>query len=272
MLFILAPKVQNTWTFPLTWIARVLNSLLLWKRIKCTVISYSCIFYFGHACLKLNFVLIYLFTVKCATQNVKKLTQCWSIDMVTYGYYGYIKEPKDKWWFWPDCIASTCANCTGWINASWTPCLCSFPNNTPTLGSNASCFCAAKHTCKLHGIGSLLALGRCCSGVTDSGPTLIQHWLCWLCYNWNNHYMHWNDVVPSSAMVAEHWTYVGKVYPVYVVHYRDTTPGQHNSLSCVESTLASVGNGGPALNRHWISIMLTCSGHKHYLKIVINFE
>ena len=35
-------------------------------------ITYSCISYFGHACLKLNYVLISLLTGKCATQNNNK--------------------------------------------------------------------------------------------------------------------------------------------------------------------------------------------------------
>ena len=36
-------------------------------------ISYSCISYFGHACPKLNIVLISCLTGKCATQNFKTL-------------------------------------------------------------------------------------------------------------------------------------------------------------------------------------------------------
>ena len=48
--------------------------------------SYSCISDFGHTCLKLNLILISLFTGKCATQNNKKnfrnysgLWICWHI-------------------------------------------------------------------------------------------------------------------------------------------------------------------------------------------------
>ena len=36
---------------------------------KAPVISYSCISYFGHACLKLKFALISRLTGKCTTQN-----------------------------------------------------------------------------------------------------------------------------------------------------------------------------------------------------------
>ena len=36
---------------------------------KATFISYSRISYFGYECLKLNFVLIFRSTDKCATQN-----------------------------------------------------------------------------------------------------------------------------------------------------------------------------------------------------------
>ena len=53
-------------------IQSLLNVELLWQRSKC-VISYSCIFYFEHACPKLNFVLISRSTSKCATQNFKNL-------------------------------------------------------------------------------------------------------------------------------------------------------------------------------------------------------
>ena len=35
--------------------------------------QYSCTSYFGHACLKLNLVLLSLLTGKCATQNFKNL-------------------------------------------------------------------------------------------------------------------------------------------------------------------------------------------------------
>ena len=39
---------------------------------KAPFISYSRIFYFGHTCPKLNFVVISRLTGKCATLNVKK--------------------------------------------------------------------------------------------------------------------------------------------------------------------------------------------------------
>ena len=40
---------------------------------KAPFISYSCISYFGHACLNLNIVSISLLTGKCATQNLKNV-------------------------------------------------------------------------------------------------------------------------------------------------------------------------------------------------------
>ena len=66
----------------LTWAVRrehvgiqvFLNFGLLWQRSKCDerpIYEYFHISYFGHACSKLNFVLISRITGKCATQSFK---------------------------------------------------------------------------------------------------------------------------------------------------------------------------------------------------------
>ena len=94
-------------------------------------------------------------------------------------------------------------------------------------------------------------------------------------------------------MLAQNLTCIGWVYHVYAVHCRDTQPawfnaqcwmdvvvhwcrgcevmqcrptaavhltfGQHESMSSVEWMLASAGDSGPALNRLWVGIVLTCS-------------
>ena len=31
-------------------------------------------------------------------------------------------------------------------------------------------------------------------------------------------------------------------------------------------------NGEPALNQHWFSVVLSCSGHRHRLEIVMNIK
>ena len=53
--------------------------------LKAPFISYSCISYFGHACLKLNLVLIShltMLTGKCATQNRKKILVYGHVDIL----------------------------------------------------------------------------------------------------------------------------------------------------------------------------------------------
>ena len=70
---------------------------------KTSFISYSCICYFGHACQKINLVIIYLLTGKWATQNLKKHTQFMSMNMLTS--YGHIKEPDKNDDCWYDCVA-----------------------------------------------------------------------------------------------------------------------------------------------------------------------
>ena len=57
---------------------------------KTRFISYSCISYFGHACLKLNLVLFTFLIGKCATQKYKKNLR----NSCLWTYYGRIKEPK----------------------------------------------------------------------------------------------------------------------------------------------------------------------------------
>ena len=59
---------------------------------KTTFISYSCISYFGHSCLKLNIIIIYLLTGKYATQKLKK-----TYVILVYGHVDIlwiIKEPE----------------------------------------------------------------------------------------------------------------------------------------------------------------------------------
>ena len=62
---------------------------------KALCISYSRISYFGHACPKINIVLVLIsrLTGKCATQNLKNLRNSSPIlDMLTS--YGHIKKQK----------------------------------------------------------------------------------------------------------------------------------------------------------------------------------
>ena len=73
------------------------NFGLLWQRIKYAESHIYQLFsyFFGHACPKLDFVLIPRLTGKCATRNLKKLR-----NSIVYGHvgmlsgYGHIKEPK----------------------------------------------------------------------------------------------------------------------------------------------------------------------------------
>ena len=47
---------------------------------------------------------------------------------------------------------------------------------------------------------------------------------------------------------------------------------KYDALPSVEWMLASAGDGGTALLRHWVSVVLTRSGHRDQLEIVTNIE
>ena len=92
----------------------------------------------------------------------------------------------------------------------------------------------------------------CCTSVTDGGPTLKPHWckVSWLFY-------HWNDQ-PCTGMLTghrlpQHWSGIGWVYRLYVVHCRDT---QH-TVSTIHCPVLNGSWPAPAMvAKYWIGIGL----------------
>ena len=81
-------------------------------------------------------------------------------------------------------------------------------------------------------------------------------------YHWNDH-MHWNDVRPLSETLAS-------VYRVYMAHCNHAAPMPEKCTA--KWMLASAADCRLALTWNWVCIVLTCSGRKHYLKIVMKIE
>ena len=73
---------------------------------------------------------------------------------------------------------------------------------------------------------------------------------------------------PAPATLAQHLTDVGLVLACALLRHWH----QHKTLFSVEQLLAGAGDSGPALIRHWVSVVQTCSGHRYQPEIVMNIE
>ena len=81
------------------------------------------------------------------------------------------------------------------------------------------------------------------------------------------HCLGMNGYWPAPAKLAQHLTDIGFVSACTL-----WTHHQRKALPSVEWMLARAGDGGPGLNRHWVSAVVTYHGHEHQLKIVMNIE
>ena len=155
---------------------------------------------------------------------------------------------------------------------------------SPALGFNASALVRAEDKCSLHlPYNSLLVdthrswhnarsgLYPCDGRWASINPALVQ----------GSHYR--NDIQENAlrcsvlngcwpAPAMQHWDDIGPVYRVSTCIVVMRYIAKHDALTNVEWMLASTGDGRPALNRSWVSVVLTCSGHRHQLEIVMKIE
>ena len=106
-----------------------------------------------------------------------------------------------------------------------------------------------------------------CTSITYYGePTLNRHWnvSCWCTITGTTSVM-WAIICDAGLTLSRHGDGVSCVQVLSVTWH----PQHHDSLPIVES---SAGDASPALNRHWVSIMLSHKRHTHYLKIVMNIK
>ena len=179
------------------------------------------------------------------------------------------------------CKSTKAVGTSNWWNLS-------FPNINPTFALNAQCFCAAEDTATakhfiLVDIRCDTMMGRVCTGVTAPLQAMGQHWdSIGSMYGVYDYTAHCTEVCPASkmpcpisnrcwpapAMLAQHLAVIGSVSACTLwAHWH-----QHEALLGVAWVMAGAGDDGPALNLRWVSVMLTCSGHRHQLEIVMDIE
>ena len=105
-----------------------------------------------------------------------------------------------------------------------------------------------------------------CTRVTDGGPTLNQHWfnvsITGTTFTRTTHCPVLNGCWPEGGATSLNWVSVLCVTCIVVTPHI----AKHDALTSVEWMLASAGDSGPALIRNWISVVLTCSGHRYQLE------
>ena len=116
---------------------------------------------------------------------------------------------------------------------------------------------------------------RGCSGVTYGGPTLSRCILCRLTGlivitrpASKTYCPVLNVCRPAPATLAQHLTNVGPMSACALLSHSH----QHKTLLSIDQLLAGTSDRGPASIRHWVSVVLTCSGLRHQPQIVMNIE
>ena len=83
------------------------------------------------------------------------------------------------------------------------------------------------------------------ASVTDGGPTLTQLWIKSAGTASMKYWLGLNGYCPAPATLAQHLTDIGSV---------SACTGQQKAMSIVQWLMARAGDGGPALNQHWVDV------------------